>query len=40
MGRTIANNLKEKLAMEQAQSSPELGQQVNVKMDDKKWLVC
>ncbi|WP_315450980.1 hypothetical protein [uncultured Treponema sp.] len=35
-GRTIANNLKEKLAMEQAQSSPELGQQLNVKMDDKK----
>ena len=35
-GRTIANNLKEKLAMEQAQSSPELGQQLNVKMDNKK----
>jgi len=35
-GRTIANNLKEKLAMEQVQSSPELGKQLNVKMADAK----
>jgi hypothetical protein len=37
-GRTQANNLKEQLAMEQAQSNPTGGQQIqNIQMKDPRW---
>jgi RHS repeat-associated protein len=37
-GRTQPNNLKEQLAMEQAQSNPTTGQQIrNIQMKDPRW---
>ena len=37
-GRRTPNNLKEKLAMEQAMSNPLAGKQLSVKMTDPRWL--
>lgn len=36
-GRTIAGNLKEQLAMKQAQSNPMAGEMLPIKLGDKRW---
>ncbi len=37
-GRTVAKNLKEQLAMEQAMANPSMGRQLEVPMTDPRWL--
>ncbi|RCS56443.1 hypothetical protein DU000_12445 [Parvibium lacunae] len=36
-GRTIPNNLNEKLAMEQALSNPAVGRSLDIPMTDSRW---